>query len=125
MKLTGKVRSGVGNFSYWMARLEPFYTARTGVKLFPGTLNIELDQPFDLPEKAVIRLEKEEYGGMVSVSILPCRFFDRHAFILRTDNNAANQGPHPTTIIEVACEVKLRDTFNLHDGDIVSVDIEI
>jgi SAM-dependent methyltransferase len=71
----------------------------------------------------VIRLEQEEFGGMVSVNILPCRIFGRKAFILRTDSSESGQGRHPKTIIEVACDVKLRDQYNLKDGDIVEVEI--
>ncbi|MES9684022.1 hypothetical protein ABWK22_14065 [Gottfriedia acidiceleris] len=41
-------------------------------------------------------MEKEEYSGTVSVSILPCK-------------------------IEIATDVKLRDKLNLKDGDLVEV----
>lgn len=40
--LRGKVRSGAGDFSQWLVKLEPLYFAKTGLRLFPGTLNIEL-----------------------------------------------------------------------------------
>lgn len=30
MKLVGKVKSGMNSLSYWMNKLEPFYTAKTG-----------------------------------------------------------------------------------------------
>ncbi len=80
----GKVVSGVMSFSYWMKKLESYYAEKTGMNLFPGTLNVELDELYRLPEKR-IRLEKEEYGGTVSVNIVSCRIFERRAFILRTD----------------------------------------
>ena len=124
MKLTGKVISGMNSFSYWMEKLEAYYTEKTDVNLFPGTLNIELDEDFHLPPE-VIRLEKEEYGGTVSVSILPCKIFGRKAFILRTDKNAAGRGDHPLNIIEIASDVKLRDHYDLRDGDIVDVDLDV
>lgn len=80
--LKGKVFSGLGNFSYWIDKLQEYYLRKTGMKFFPGTLNIQLDQPYHLP-KNVMRLEKEEYGGTVSVSIVPCQIFGRDAFILK------------------------------------------
>lgn len=120
--LRGTVVSGMGNFSYWLEKLESFYTQKTGLRLFPGTLNLRLEQPYSLPAE-VIRLEKEEYGGTVSVNIVPCRIFDRAAFLLRTDANEAGTGHHSKNIIEIATDIKLRDAYHLADGDEVEVHI--
>jgi riboflavin kinase, archaea type len=89
--------------------------------LFPGTLNVQLDEPYTLPNQ-VIRLEGQEYGGSVSVNIVPCSIFGKSAFILRTDANEEGRGHHPRTIVEVATDVRLRDHFHLNDGDIVSIE---
>lgn len=118
--LKGVVVSGMGNFSFWLQKLESFYTQKTGMRLFPGTLNLRLTEPYSLPAD-VIRLEKEEYGGTVSVSLLPCTILGRRAFLLRTDKNEAGQGDHPKHIIEIATDVKLRDAYGLRDGDEVEV----
>jgi riboflavin kinase len=120
--LRGKVVSGIGNFSFWIEKLSDHYERKTKMKLFPGTLNVELPEPYCLPEK-VLRLEGEEYGGRVSVNIVPCRIFGRPAFLLRTDANEAGRGHHPRTVVEVATDVKLRDHFQLRDGDIVEIEI--
>jgi riboflavin kinase len=123
MILSGIVRSGKNDFSYWLKLLEPFYTAKTGMKLFPGTLNVHLiDRFYSLPHK-VMRLEKEEYGGRVSVSIVPCKIFSRNAFILRTDSDTGKYGDPPEKILEIAADVKLRDVYSLQDGDCVSIEI--
>lgn len=103
--------------------MQEHYSRKTGMRLFPGTLNILLDYPYSLPPD-VIRLEKEEYGGTVSVSLVPCRIFERRAFLLRTDANEAGQGHHPKTIIEIATDVKLRQHYNLKDGDRIAVEVE-
>ena len=42
--LTGKVVSGMGNFSYWIEKLHDHYLRKTGMNLFPGTLNVLLDE---------------------------------------------------------------------------------
>jgi len=118
--LKGVVVSGMGNFSFWLEKLESYYTQKTGMRLFPGTLNLRLDQPYSLPAD-VIRLEKEEYGGTVSVSMVRCRIFDRPAFLLRTDANEAGRGHHPKNVIEIATDIKLRDLYHLRDGDEVEV----
>jgi riboflavin kinase, archaea type len=118
--LRGKVVSGIGNFSYWIEKVHEHYFRKTGMRLFPGTLNLKLEEPYSLP-KQVIRLEAQEYGGTVSVNIVPCSIFGRTAFILRTDANEEGRGHHPRTIIEVATDLKLRDHFHLMDGDVVEV----
>ena len=112
--------TGVGNFSYWIEKLQEHYREKTGMRLFPGTLNIELEEPFELPGGRG-RLEAGEYGGTVSVSIVPCKVFGRAAVILRTDK--ADGEPESRKIIEVACEVKLRERHRLRDGDWVEVEV--
>ena len=72
----------------------------------------------------ITRLEAEEYGGTVSVNIVPCKINGKKAFILRTDKNEAGIGRHPKTIIEIASDVMLRDKFNLEDGDEVTIEVE-
>jgi riboflavin kinase len=118
----GKVVSGMGNFSFWIEKLHDYYFRKTGMHFYPGTLNVELEQPYSLP-KDVIRLEGHEYGGAVSVSMVPCTIEGRKAFLLRTDLNEQGRGHHPKTIIEIATEVRLRDALGLKDGDVVVIEI--
>nr|AIA12116.1 protein of unknown function DUF120 [uncultured bacterium] len=120
--LTGKVVSGAGNFSQWIEKLKEPYQKKTGLQLFPGTLNVQLGEEYSIPPNA-IRLEAEEYGGTVSINIVACRIFGEDAVILRTDRNERGEGLHPKTLVEVACEVKLRDKYNLKDGDIVQIEV--
>jgi riboflavin kinase, archaea type len=117
---TGIVQSGMGDFSIWMKVLSAFYRKKTDTQLFPGTLNVQLEVDYNLPDQR-IRLEATEYGGNVSVNIIPCKIFDQPAFVLRTDKNDAGLGDHPRNIVEIAAEVKLRDRFCLKDGDRVEL----
>jgi riboflavin kinase len=121
--LSGNIRTGKGNFSYWLDKLQPYYIRKTGVRLFPGTLNIHLTSgSYPTPANA-LRLEKEEYDGRVSVSIVPCKIFGRKAFILRPDTDTGKYGDPPEKILEIATDVNLRDTYELKDGDIVEVEV--
>jgi riboflavin kinase, archaea type len=43
---------------------------------------------------------------------------------LRTDKNESGEGIHPKTLVEVACEVKLREKYHLKDGDIVQIEVK-
>ena len=113
MLLTEIVRSGKGNFSYCMVKLQTLYTAETGVALYPGSLGIELAVSCDLPTK-------EEYGRRVSVSLLPCSVSGIQGCIMRIDPDADGTGDHPKTIIEVAVQARLGDALNVSDGDIVT-----
>ena len=92
------------------------------MRSYPGTLNIELPAPYSLPSN-VIRLEANEYGGTVSVNIVPCKIFDHQAFVLRTDQNEQGTGPHSRIIIEIATDVRLRDAHQLKDGDWVDLEL--
>ena len=117
----GKVVSGRADFGLWIERLSSFYEQKTGMRLYPGTLNVELPSPYSLP-RDVIRLEANEYGGRVSVSIVPCRIFNRKAFLLRTDQNEQGTGHHPRNVVEIATDIRLRDAYQLKDGDIVEIE---
>jgi riboflavin kinase, archaea type len=119
--LRGRVVSGLANFAVWIEQLSSLYEQKTGMRLYPGTLNVELALPYSLPED-VIRLEGNEYGGSVSVSIVQCRIFNRRAFLLRTDQNDRGTGRHPRNIIEIATDVRLRDAYQLKDGDWVEIE---
>src|SRR5215469_3158316 len=121
-RVRGRVVSGLANFGVWIERLNSFYEKKTGMRLYPGTLNIELPNPYSLPSN-VIRLEANEYGGRVSVNIVRCQIFDRRAFLLRTDQNEQGTGHHSRNIIEIAKDVRLRDLHQLKDGDWVEVEL--
>jgi len=121
--LRGKVENGIGDFGQWVEKLSVHYERKTGMKLYPGTLNIRLTNPYTVAP-GCIRLEAHEYGGTVGVSIVPCRVLGRRGFILRTDANNEGTGRHPPAVVEIASDVKLRDEYNLADGDEVSVEVE-
>jgi riboflavin kinase, archaea type len=120
--LRGRVVSGQGNFSYWIEKLSEHYFRKTGMHLYPGTLNLLLDEEWSVPE-GCLRLEASEYSGLVSVNLVPCRVFGRAAFVLRTDLNESGHGQHPKNLIEIATDVRLRDAYGLKDGDVVEVEI--
>src|SRR5215469_3658349 len=122
LRLRGTVVSGRGDFGQWIECLSSFYQRKTGMLLYPGTLNVELPEEYTLPAD-VIRLEADEYGGRVSVSIVPCRIFNRQAFLLRTDQNEAGTGRHPRSVVEIATDVRLRDAYQLEDGDWVEIEL--
>lgn len=96
---------------------------KTGKKLYPGTLNIHLSDAIYPTPRDAIRLEREEYGGRISVSIAPCRIFGRKAFILRPDTDTGKFGDPPERILEIATDVGIREAYGVKDGDTVEVEV--
>ncbi len=116
--LRGRVASGIGDLARWMTQYADLYEHMTGVRLYPGSLNVILDQPWTVGD-AALRLEPPEYG--VSMSIVPCEINGVQAFIVRTDKNNAGLGDHPPNVVEIAAPTHLRTTLGLSDGDEVEV----
>jgi CTP-dependent riboflavin kinase len=99
------------------------YEECTGVRLYPGSLNVVLDEEYRLPAKPTMRLEPAVLGGRVGMNIVPCRIIGFPAFVLRTDHNEAGTGHHDRKIIEIGAVVRLRDELGLADGDLVTIEI--
>jgi riboflavin kinase len=126
LKTIGKVKTGVGDFSKRMETIPgllDLYYKKTGMKFYPGTLNIKLEKDFSLPTNC-LRIEGDDYGGPVSINILPCKIDGIPAFLLRTDNNEKGLNEtHPKSLIEIACNYKLRNRLNLEDNDQVTIEL--
>jgi hypothetical protein len=116
--LHGRVTAGIGGHAHWMTIHADLYEAKTGVRLYPGTLNVVLDHSWHVGGRGV-RLEPPEYG--VGLSIVPCTINGIDAFILRTDKNDQAEGDHSPNIVEVAATVLLRDSLGLDDGHEVEI----
>jgi riboflavin kinase, archaea type len=126
MIYTGIIKTGKNDFNFWINKLQAYYKEKTGLDLFPGTLNVHLiDAEFHIPKNSrLIRLEGYEYEGNVNVSIYPCRIFGRKAFILRTDTDTGKHGDNAEQILEIATDFCIRKEHNLNDGDTIKVKIE-
>lgn len=118
MLLRGRVSSGIGNLAHWMTVYSDLYETKTGVRLYPGSLNVVLDHAWHVGDQRV-RLEPPDVG--VGLSIVPCTIERLEAFIVRTDKNDRGQGDHLPNILEVAAAVRLRDALGLQDGDEVEI----
>jgi riboflavin kinase len=117
--LHGRVASGKGDLAQWMRLYSAAYLRATGMSLYPGSLNVLLDKPWDLPEQR-IRLEARDVG--VDVNLVGCTVFGRRAFIFRTDADDA-KGPAQRALIEILSDARLRDVYGLDDGDVIDVSV--
>jgi len=120
MVLIGKIKSGLGEASFWMKKAEQAFYKKTGAKMFHGTLNIELNQDYILDGELEI-LRKEEYGGTQDVYLKQCKILGHKSYILRTDKNISEKRDHPLNIIEVISNISFRQKYDLKDGDKIEV----
>jgi CTP-dependent riboflavin kinase len=126
MLLAGRVQSGKGDASRWLALFNTAYSRRTGMPVFPGSLNVALDTPFDwfapAIEERTIWFGREEYGGERDILLVPCVLANLSAerAMLWTPTTAARNRPDPW-VVEVIAGVNLRATYALSDGDVVEI----
>ena len=99
------------------------FEKKLGIKLYNGTLNIELNKDYVLDERLDI-LHKEEYGGNEDVYIKECKVLGHKSYIVRTKKNCSKNGDHPLSIIEIISDVCFREKYNLKDNDIVLIKID-
>ena len=126
MRIRGRVQAGVGDASKWVRLFAEAYEFKTGSPVFPGSLNLNLGDPFDwyapyLAERHVW-FDRSEMGGERDVLLVPCvlsNLSDQSAFLWSTTTAAENRSD--PWVVEVICETGLRSTYGLADGDEVAV----
>jgi CTP-dependent riboflavin kinase len=96
--------------------------------IFPGSLNLEMEDSFDWYAKQyqphIVRFGRDEYGGERDILLLPCILpkFDLKPAFLWTTTTAAQDRPNKK-LIEVITDVSLRASYGLVDGDAVEVEL--
>ncbi len=121
MKVQGKVISGLSNASFWMSKISKIFEEKYKFKPFLGTLNILLEKDVILDDKE--KIMASEYGGDYDVLVLKCTILGKEAYIVRTTKNNSFNGDHKPDVIEIVADEKLREKFNLKDGDTVYINI--
>ncbi len=116
MVLKGKVKTGLGNATFWVKKIEDLFYNKEGIRLFHGTLNIELEDEYELRNYWTI--SKEEYGGTQDVYVQECRLFGEKSYIVRSEKTA-----HKSNILEIVSDINFRKTYNLKDEDEVKIEI--
>ena len=120
MILKGKIKSGLGEACFWMKKAEEAFYNKIGIKMFHGTLNVELEKDYILKDNLIV-LHKVEYGGTQEVYIKECEILGHKSYIVRTDKNMSENRDHPLNLIEVISDVNFREKYNLKDGDEIHV----
>jgi CTP-dependent riboflavin kinase len=126
--LVGRVQSGKDDASKWLHLFARAYEHKLGQKIFPGSLNVALDSSFDwyLDEYRAkhIFFDRSEMNGERDVLLMRCvlaNLSGQPAF-LWTTTTAARDRPD-SHVVELIASIKLRDRYDLSDGDLVEIDI--
>jgi riboflavin kinase len=97
--MSGRVQLGRNDASHWLDKFNKPYSKKTGMAIFPGSLNLALNENFDWFKSAyqarIIWFGKEEYGGERDILLLPCNLINlgnKDAF-LWTSSTAARDRP--------------------------------
>lgn len=119
MTYKGKIKTGFGNASFWVSKINEIFEKRYGMKLFLGTLNIELEKEYIL--KNSDKILASEYGGDYNVFIQKCEILGNNAYIVRTEKNNTKFGAHPLNIIEIVSDINIRERYKLEDNDEIEI----
>lgn len=124
MEFSGKVKSGFGNASFWVEKINKIFEEKYQMKLFFGTLNIELENEIVLENKDDKgKILASEYGGDFDILVKECEIFGAKAYIVRTEKNNQKGGDHPLNIVEIVSSVNFRKLNHLRDHDEVTLKI--
>lgn len=127
-RLVGRVQSGEKDASRWLLKFNAAYCQKTGMAIFPGSLNLLLPAPFDwyalchAPNR--IFFAGHSFGSERDVLLLPCvlsNLQNHRAFLWSTTTAARARGD--ASVIEIISDVKLRDRYSLSDGTEVVVEL--
>ena len=124
VKIEGKVFTGMGVGQEYLG-LEPYQEKIeevTGFRPFPGTLNLRAEKEkveSVLGQTESSRIESFEYRGekYSGIDVYSVRVEGKDVAVLRMD--VTDYGPE---VLEVIAEERLRDLFDLEDGDSVVLD---
>lgn len=121
MILEGQIVKGMGKAKKFITMMNKHFYSKTGITLFPGTLNIKLVKPYNLSVDYIIKAE--EYGGSFNVQIQKCKVLQEDAYIVRSEKNTADTGDYKQDVIEIVSNVNFRDKYSLKDGDLIKIEI--
>ena len=122
MILIGNVTKGMGTAKKFINMMQKSFYEKTNIKLYPGTLNVKLNEPYILIPDYIVK--PEEYGGTFNVQIQKCKVLDENAYLVRSEKNTKDQGDYGQDIIEIVSNVNFREKYNLKDGDRINILIQ-
>ena len=123
--LKGKIATGKSSSSKNLKKNDADMTIakRMGFsELYPGTLNIELYQPYPIKRDYDGYIEESEYNDREWIKLVRCRFNGVKCIIVHCKDHD-RVGTFKRRI-ELMSPYNLRENFNLSDGHEVKVEVE-
>lgn len=115
--LKGRVQPGVGHFRKRMTNYSYVCERSTGEKLFPGTINVKIDEELQVLEHFRVRgadIGEPEQDLLFEI----CRINGKWAYRIRPYDLKNGGGGHGDDVLEIACSEKLT---GIQDGSSVEV----
>jgi riboflavin kinase len=125
VRIRGRVASGLGEGQYYISRegYRRQFSEKLGFDPSPGTLNLQLDEPFALSDSdpKSVRIEGfcDEGRTFGACRCRPVKINGIKGAIVRPERTS-----YPTTLLELIAPVNLREALGLSDGDVVEVILE-
>lgn len=114
---TGTVQSGRGNFSKRMNEFPEVFKAATGEKLFPGTINVCLNEQIEINEH--FRINGSEINEPKQDFLFEvCQINGIWAYRIRQSSKRNGKGAHGDHILDIVCSKKLS---NVNVGETVEL----
>ncbi|CAB3288850.1 Riboflavin kinase [Methanocaldococcus lauensis] len=124
MILEGKVVSGFGEGKYFLSipQYKESFKKILNFEPYEGTLNLKIDNEFEINKFKYIETEDFEYNGkkFFGVKILPVTILINNEKIYGAIV-CPKKTHHSKDIIEIVAPINLRKKFNLKDGDSVKI----
>ena len=116
----GKIFSGLGVSSTRTQQNAVIYKQKSGMDLYPGTLNVTLTEDFLIPDKLIF-IDKKDIkpdNSSRNIRLILAKFRDIEVIIMSPDPMFYDKN-----IIEVMAVENLREKYNLKDGDEVEIQL--
>ncbi len=120
MKYRGKIFSGIGVAQTRIADNLILYEKKTGLRFFPGTLNVRLTEDFVIPDDKIFISAEEitTIGHKTDISLVPVKLYSEQAFVL-----CPHISMYDPCVIEIMTTYCIRDKYSLNDSDYIEVEL--
>lgn len=131
MRIRGIVQDGEGDAGGRLREHADVYEAWTGMELFPGSLNVVLEEKFDWDDASVVPAKRIHslipHGGNRDICLIPCEISNGrndkvYGFAWATTRAASDVDYR---VLEIIASVRLRDVLELDNGSPVTIDIPL
>jgi CTP-dependent riboflavin kinase len=113
----GRIHEGNKDFTKRMTAFSGVFAKAVGEELFPGTLNVQIDEEIKIREHfRILGAEIDEPEQDLLFEI--CRVNGHWAYRVRPLNRADESGGHGDHILEIACSIQFRKESGFDDSDI-------